>query len=212
MVSKKEKDRAIRFICDILENSQAYVIDNYDEKQALVHEIEDTTRRSERISVLLANCLGTINDYRQAFQKNNAQNIYTSPVLYKDGKTAFVRMVERNPSTREDKSLKLYTLDQINEMLHLRKIEKELMNPLGNRLLYYQAPTIWIKESLKEFQLQPVRFDYSHIERGDPAYGYVHNRYSIDYKLPVEQKRGTLSAKFDFNRNPGRRIIPLVPG
>src|SRR3989344_5491229 len=102
MVSRKEKERAINFIGDMLEHSGSYEVkgsgyvvrgSTYSDS-VIATEIE--AEHPQKVMLVLANGLGTIDNYHQLVYLNAENGIYTAPVLYKDGDTAFVRMVDRN--------------------------------------------------------------------------------------------------------------------
>ncbi len=186
MVTQKEKKQAISFITNLLEQSENYAILRKTENGVLVREKHAEEEDPRTIRIVLANALPTIDSFTDIHDFHRREGTYTAPVLYKDGKTAFVRMVDRNRSWRADKSLKNYSPQQINQMLHLRGIEKAIGQRFGNDLTYYQPETGNLEESVRTFHLHGVHLDYSHIDRDHQAYGFVGNRESIDYKLPQE--------------------------
>ncbi len=198
MVSQREKKQAVQFLCDLLENSEKYTILSRDERQLAVQEKKEVRESPRQINVVLPNFFGTIADFSQHLRGNASQGIYTAPVFYKDGETAFVRMVERNSSWRADKSLKRYAPQQINQMLHLRGIEKAVMENYGKKLDYYQPATERLNESIHIFEMRPVELDYSHIPSWDERSDFVQDRESIDYKLPQETGSIVSAAGFSF--------------
>jgi len=184
MVSRKVKLNVTQYICDILEYSGLYNIINKDHEQVRFIEKDDVRDIPLKVNVLIPNFMDSPQAFSNRFYNNRVQEVFTAPVHYKDGKTAFVRMVERNPSWRSDKSLKEYSPYDINRMIHLRKIEKIIMKNFGNSLIYFQPETERLEEGLKEFKLERVGLNYDHICPGHPSYGFVTNRDSVDYKLP----------------------------
>ncbi len=199
MVSKKEQRRAATFIAERLEQAEFYEILRKDDTTVVVREkYDDDGEVLKTIQVVIPNVSGTIEDFEQDYRTSRQQGLYVAPVLYKDGKTAFVRMVERNPSWRREKSLKNYTSQQINRMLHLRGIEKAVMGHFGDDLLYYQPETADLQESLRRFELGSVDLDYSHLSPGDSGYGFATDRASVDYKLPEEAATIVGAARFTF--------------
>ncbi len=183
MVSQKDKQQATKFICDRLEGSGLYVIQQRTDRVVEVRE-KPEVETPGTFKVVIANFFSA-EEFELSLGYHRTQGIYIAPVLYKDGKTAFVRMVDRNISWRSDKSLKRYLPQQINQMLHLRKIEKVILEQFGQTLRYYQPKTENLEESIRSFQMGSVHLDYGHIGPGDPGYGFVHDRKSIDYTLPV---------------------------
>ena len=210
MVSQKNKTKAIQFICDKLEDSRLYDILNKNDKGILVTEKPEFSETPQKIVVFIPNFLGTIKDVNQAFYNNQSQQIVSAPVLYKDGKTSFVRMVD-NSSWRADKSLKRYTPKEINQMLSLRGKEKAVMDRFGSRLTFYQPETERLDESLKEFILYDVQLDYSHLDSTDEGYGFAKDRTSIDYKIAKEIGVIEPAAKFSFGNNRNFYLAKLVP-
>ncbi|HLC80582.1 MAG TPA: hypothetical protein VJG31_02310 [Candidatus Nanoarchaeia archaeon] len=198
MVSQREKRRAVQFICDLVENSDNYTVLSRDERQLAAQEKKEVREIPRQINVIIPNFLETISDFPRHLRSNALGGIYTAPVFYKDGKTAFVRMVDRNRSWRDEKSLKRYTLQQINQMLHLRGIEKAVMENYGKKLDYYQPAMERLTESVRTFEMLPVELDYSHISQWDERYNFVQNRESIDYKLPEERGNILSAAGFFF--------------
>ncbi len=198
MVSQREKKRAVQFICDLLENSDRYTILSRDERQLAAQEKKEVRDSPRQINIVVPNFLEGIADFTLQLRSNVSRGIYTAPVFYKDGKTAFVRMVDRNCSWRTNKSLKRYTPQQINQMLHLRGIEKAVMENYGKKVDYYQPATERLTESVRTFEMLPVELDYSHIPSWDERSDFVQDRESVDYKLPKEQGEITLAAGFLF--------------
>lgn len=189
MVSQTEKRQALQFITQLLEQSEGYAILRKSESEVLVQEKHaDGEEDPKTIKVVLANALSSIDSFDELQRASRHRGFYTAPILYKDGKTAFVRMVDRNRSWRTEKSLKNYTRQEINQMLHLRGIEKAVCQYFGDEVAYYQPETANLEKTIRIFQLGPVNLNYSHIDRDHQAYGFVQNRESIDYKLPQEIK------------------------
>ncbi len=194
MVNLQDKKRALIYLAGLLEDSGLY-----DIRTTTPHSLSFSERSGMRevprnVEILFPNLYGTIADFEQAYRQNTAQGIFTVPIFYKDGTTSYVRLVEPSSDWRQDKSLKNYTEQQINQMLHLRGIEKKVVDLVGGgtfapsttELQYYQPPTNKLPESLRIIQLQPVDLDYSHIPRDDPRSSFVQNRKSINYKLPQD--------------------------
>lgn len=198
MVSRTQKHRAVDYICERLEESGLYSIRRKDYQSASIVEKPEAREQPRKIKVIIPNFLDAIGSFDYIHRFCRERDIYLAPIFHKDGKTAFVRMVERNRSWRMDKSLKEYDGQEINQMLHLRGMEKAVMEHFGDEMTYYQPETANMEESLREFELGSVHLDYSHIGYGDPAYGFVENHDSIDYKLPEETEVITGAAEFVF--------------
>tara|TARA_Y100000310_G_scaffold343864_1_gene453560 strand:- start:4223 stop:4972 length:750 start_codon:yes stop_codon:yes gene_type:complete len=182
MVKKREKLAATQYICDLAENSGRYHILGRDGTSATVKESEAEDPKT--VQVLIPNFLGSRRKFNEELAQNTAHNVYSSPIFYKDGKTGFVRMVDTNMSWRADKSLKRYTPQEINEMLHLRGMEKESIELFGEPLFYFQPKTTRLNQSIRGFTIGEVILDYSHIEPDELASRFVEDRVSINYALP----------------------------
>lgn len=190
MPTQPQKNQAIQYITNLLEASSMYHINNATDRSLSCTENSWVSSQPKSIELLLANCYAPITDFTSQYRKNQQSNIWTVPLLYKDQKTSFVRVADTS-GWRADQSLKRYTFEQINEILHLRGIEKKVVELFGNSVSYYQPTTERLEESIRQFHLQPVQLDYSHIRPGDQGYGFVKNREAVDYKLPRETKRIT---------------------
>lgn len=200
MVRKKEKERALEFVCDKLEDSIFTIDDTYQYGVEFHCQMQDNSRRD--IDLVFANLLPNQAAYSDLLEHNTENGIYTAAIFYKDGKGAFARLVDRNPSWRTEESLKRYTPQQINQMLHLRGMEKKVLESHGERrFTFYQPPTARLTESIRQFNLEDVWLDYSHIEEDHPSFKFVEDRISIDYKLTDELSRIEPSASIVFRRN-----------
>jgi len=125
-------------------------------------------------------------------RSNQQQEIYPCSVFYKDGKTAFVRLVD-NEASRSEKSLKHYNP---HELIALREKEKESIKIFGSELQYYQPESLGLSESIRIYDMGDVELDYSHIRPGDQRYDFVENKISDVYKLPQLESTITEAAKF----------------
>jgi hypothetical protein len=187
MVSRKDKNQATEFIAGLVERSRQFEIQSVDFESVLVKEKATLVEDPSTIEIFLPYAPRAESKLSEAIKRNRYNGIHTCPMLYKDGKTGFVRMVDRS-SWRAEESLKLYDLRQIAQMIHLRDVEKTMMQvtELG-AITYVQPETARLAPSVRQFTMNPVHLDYSHITEGDPGYGFVEDRVSIDYVLPEEE-------------------------
>jgi hypothetical protein len=201
MVPKQDKARATEFLCGLLEEAGEYRIMGRDQTQISFEGDPDVLELPFKAQIIIPNLYGTVDSFRQKVNMNAHNKIYTIPVLFKDGKTAFVRMVDTNKYWRKDKSLKRYTKQQINQMLHLRDIEKTIIGYIPaelKKLQYYQPKSERLEEAVREFRLDNVLLDYSHVTEDHRSRGFVENCYSIDYKFPLETLNITHNAGLDI--------------
>jgi hypothetical protein len=97
-------------------------------------------------------------------------------VFLKDGKTFFRSSVAGEQGEagltsmrfkqRYGLSLKHYDKEQMRRMITFRPEEK-FISERREILHYYQPKSEQLEESLENFKFKPVRFDYSHIPRGE---------------------------------------------
>ena len=186
MVDKLQKDKTIEFLCQQLEEAQKYQI-----KKKLDNQWGILFSEGRQNNVLVvANFMPTIETLLELSRKAYSRKTVFAPIFYKDGKSAFVRVVESNSSMRAEKSLKQYSSFEINQMLHLRGTEKKILEIMRNdKLFYYQPRTERLEESVRGFKMKQVILDYSHIGPEHRAYSFVETRPAIDYKLPQETFR-----------------------
>lgn len=206
MVSRKDKNHAISFICGLVEDSNKYRIQSRNH-QSIQLQDDPTMEPSPRdMEIVIANFLPKVDAFRKRVGNNSRARRYTVPLIYKDGKTAFARMVDFNRSWRTDKSLKNYSSYDVNRMISLRNIEKVVFQRIKT-LSFYQPESDRLPESIRDFELEKVVLDYSHLKPGDQGYGFAQNRFSIDYKLLHELMRITSGPiNFDLSRNPYGKI------
>ena len=214
----KERRRVVGFLTARLEDSLKYDVRKITDTGVLVAEKTALVETPRVIDVVLANGISSAKDFEKRYRENARSQVYTAPILYKDGITAFVRMVERNPSWINDKSLKNYTSQQINQMLHLRKIEKTIMTSWGKVIQFYQPETERLQESIRDVKLDRVLLDYSHIDPSHDAADFVSDRWSVDYKLPEDVSIILRDASVGFKPRPDHywrgkleRVTPAYP-
>jgi len=193
MIRKDLQSRMADFVTRHVEESGRYTILGRNITNLLVQEKppEQGTPNaaSPVIEILLHSYNRTGTELNEAQRLNREQGRYTAHVFYKDGKHFFVRLARRG-RLKDERSLKKYSKEQIDAMIHLRKLEKMVLRQFQvfPRLVYYQPETMRLNEGLRFFDMQPVHLDYSHIGSDDPAYSRIarDGTTSIDYRLPME--------------------------
>lgn len=126
---------------------------------------------------------------------NTGESRTSFPVVYKDGAHAFVRLGRRG-HIKTDRSLNRYSAADINLMVHLRDIEKELLGIAhnskdtrvrANSLVYFQPDTARLKEGLRVFRADPVVLNYDHLNGvGKSRFVRDGEVTSRDYRKMVE--------------------------
>jgi hypothetical protein len=195
MVSRYQKLRMRQFIADRIEGSARYDILESEFDHLLILQKPDLVENPRHAHIFLHNVKRNIDEYVAQCRANDTRGTYNSNVFYKDYETFFVRLGGRAHFKGDARSLKHYSDDDINKMIHLRGLEKaalERQQP-DDSLIYFQPETDRLEESIRVFSMESVNLDYSHIGPGDPGYGFVRNRPSIDYKIAEEMCRITAS-------------------
>ena len=186
MASVKQRKEAEKYIAAGIERSRRYNIQRVGEGHVLIQEKQELFDQPKTIDIVLANCVGKVRNFVDLHRQNAGNRIYTAPMLYNDGKTAFVRLLDNNEQYMHDQTLKRYTGNEKEEMLRLRKIEKSVMQYFGRVVQYFQPETETLPECLRKIRMDVVMLDYCHVDPESDAGRHVHNRASIDFKLPAE--------------------------
>jgi len=184
MVSKKDKAVMRNFVTDRFEESGRYNILRRDDDSILLQR--NLADNQQQFYVVLHADKMTVNAYEQLVRANIAQRRIVSNIFYKDGINFHVRLAE-SANRRKELALKRYSKEERERMLHLRDLEKAVLNGQGTGVLvYFQPDTSRLPMSVRGYDMRIVNLDYSHIRPGDPQYGYVHDGPSIDYKIANE--------------------------
>ncbi len=186
MVSQKEKRQMKEFVEGKLEDTSKYNILQADENHILVIQKPELFENPAELYIALHNKAMTLPNYKKlnAEQLNNGR--YFSNIFYKEDELFLVRL-GASGHFRGDKSFKNYTNDEINNMVHLRGLEKlALDNQSINELAYYQPDTERLEESIRRYNMLDVKLDYSHIPTYDRRHDFVQNKIATDYKLAQE--------------------------
>lgn len=130
-------------------------------------------------------------------------NITPIQIFYKDGENFFKRLAQSG-YYRSNKAFKRYSMNDINNMVHLRQNEKMDISKLGSGLMtYYQEPTQRLEQSLRFYLPKDVILDHSHVEN-DFAKGGLSTDYKIMEELwrpstsnfqPIRNTRGKVTLK-----------------
>jgi hypothetical protein len=141
----------------------------------------------KEIYIFLHNQKIALADFESRVNFYQRQGRLVGNIFYKDGVNFMVRLAERGNFKGDDRSLKRYTKNLRDRMIHLRGLEKEVLNlQRDSTLVYYQPETERLAESVRGYELGDVVLDYSHVDREHRAFGFVEDRVSIDYKIANE--------------------------
>src|SRR3989338_2699678 len=87
--------------------------------------------------------------------------------VIKDGDT-FFRSAARDIHYKAEKELSLKGYDdpsEVNKIINLRPEEKYLQTVNSGKITYYQPVSDRLKEGIFTYVFEPVRYDYSHIDK-----------------------------------------------
>jgi hypothetical protein len=185
MVNAEQKRRMTELVLGSLEESGLYNIVENDGFHILVAERPELKENPRTIDVLIHNYHRPVHQFLSEVGDNRAQGVDTANIFYKDGQEFMVRLGVRGRN-KYSKSLKNYSGEQINAMIHLRDLEKVVLEGSGRKLTYYQPETERLGESIRTFEMGDVTLDYSHIGPANPSYEFVQNRISRDFKQAVQ--------------------------
>lgn len=156
----------------------------------------------------------TIKNYNSKVNALINNEFYVSNVFDKgtDDQKGFMVRLDDSARKRGDKSLKRYNTQELNAMISLRGLEKEVLSlqrPI-NALTYYQPETERLNESLRQYNMKNVELNYSHIRPDQRAFDFVENRTSLDYKIAEELESGNEFIDFrkPFEKSKIRHIVP----
>lgn len=204
MVIKAERRRMLEFTEGLIANS-GFTVQSRDYPFIRVQ-----TEKGALVYVALHSIQMTFDEFDNLNRRNLSRGIYTAHVFFKDGKLFHVRLGAKGNFKSDDRSLKKYTKEEINRMIHLRGLEKKALDLQRdtNNLIYYQPRTERLEEALREYNLGHVILDYSHVDIKHQAYGFVKNRESIDYRIANEVFHTSERIKFNvINRGNLQAII-----
>lgn len=203
MVSRKDKLKMRDFVCGRIEDAGRYNILEAQADHLLITQRNELVEQPREAYIFLHNDRLPIESqrfpsdtYPAICRANIDKGRFVSDMFYKDGEMFFVRLAERGNFKGDYRSLKRYTKEQIDRMIHLRGLEKKALEWQRDPkiLVYFQPKTAQLEESIRGFRMDTVMLDYSHVRPGDSGYDFVRNGPSIDYKLTTEVQRITAGA------------------
>ena len=188
MVSKKDKAKMKDFVLGRVEDASDYDIKKADNSHILVAQKPEFSENPVELYIVLHNKKMNLSDYKRLVSQNTIDGKFSVDVFYKNGSDFMVRLGGRAKFKGDFRSLKRYGKEDLDKMIHLRGLEKEVLNNQGNNpiLTYFQPQTERLVESLRGYNMETVFLDYSHIKPGDPGYGFVKPSTSIDYMIANE--------------------------
>ncbi len=192
MIKKSEKQAMQNFIEDCLVISGRYNVNPCVDNTIYVAQRINVENPAE-VYIVFNHHKRKISNFNNLVEKiSQNSNAFLCTVFYKNDKDFMVRLGSSGKA-RDDKSLKKYSKKEIDRMIHLRGLEKKMLDffPL-TPLVYYQPQTARLPESVRSYDMQNVELDYSHLEV-DTNQGYhSKNGISIDYKIAQELPPGKL--------------------
>ncbi len=123
-IKKKERQRMAQVVTDRLEDSKRYNIVESDEGHILIAQKPEVFENPSEIYVVLLNRKIPLSEYKRLVGENRSNGRYVSNVFYKDGKTFKVHLGWRSHFKGDARSLKRYSAEEKDNMVHLRGLEK----------------------------------------------------------------------------------------
>ena len=212
MVSTQAKKQALDYTISLLDTG-LYVAQKQDSRGVLIDTKSETLTNARQIYIVLANATNTVDHLKSIVNENSKAGIYTCPILFKDGETAFVRLADKHGYEKRDRSLKYYNSTEFNRIIFLRDRERAVVEMSEQDVLtYYQPTTARLKESLRQFDVErKVALDYSHLTPEQRRQKHVElTAQSLEYVLPEELDTIGSPAQFEFHQRKGRKLAALV--
>jgi hypothetical protein len=187
MVSKREKERMVNFITEKIEESRKYDISRMFKFGISVIQKKTVFESPKSIFVYAHHSKTPLNTFRSHESEISESFDCLSNVFYKNDVDFMVRL-GASGNGRNNKSLKQYGHDEINRMISLRGLEKFVLNNqfYGDSLTFYQPQTQRLGESLRQYNMEEVFLDYSHLDSGTHAGNFARDGVSEDYKIANE--------------------------
>ena len=188
MVTKEERNKMRDFVASRIEDSKRYIIERANDSRLII-TLKDAANAPATIFVDLINKKISVKEYEEIVRENWLNGIWTCPIFYKDGKNFHVRLGARGNFKGNNRSLKEYSNDEINEMIHLRGLEKSVLKiqkGTDKKLTYFQPETARLSESIRWYKIEDIILDYSHLEPRDPKKNFAREGISMDYKIAKE--------------------------
>lgn len=191
------------FFVSKLEDSLRYNIKSADNSHIFLKQKPEIAENPAEIYIVLHNKKMPVKEYKRLIYSNEREGIYTVDLFYKNGKDFMVRLGGKGHFKGDMKSLKNYSHEKINNIVHLRELEKTVLKDQKEMpaLVYYQPPTERIFESLRRYKMENVSLDYSHLTPLDQGYGFAKPGTSLDYKLANEiPEKNIVESPIIFNK------------
>lgn len=216
MATREQKQQMLDFVIDRAEDTSRYVVQEADLEHLLIKQNPELFENPILIDVLLHTGKMTKSKLNETVAYNTQKGIYTCNLFYKDGENFHVRLGKRGHTKGDDRSLKNYCQEEINSMIHLRGLEKEILDrqcgdmQFGDSLCYYQPETQMLSQAIRVYRMRPVELDYSHVDRSHSSYGFVRpNAESKDYKI-ADETHNIKDGPVRF-RGLNRRCLVMLP-
>jgi hypothetical protein len=184
MINKKQRKRMMSFHADLLQKNKNIKLTETEED----HILFEGVNTGNKGYILLHNKKITEKEFDQKIRELAQKQIPLLNIFYKDDETFHKRLAFSGYLKNIDYSLRKYDLETVNKMIHLRLLEKKVLEfQRNNTLAYYQPETKRLEESIRLYEMQIVKLDYEYMADWDPRKEYAErNEYSIDYKIAEE--------------------------
>lgn len=205
IIRKDQRKRMSNAALAYLEDA-GYGIDSANEGEIIVLSRREGDKR--KLHLFLHN---QTTNYKESIHSIN-RAVYggdlVSNIFYKDGKNFHVRLGWRANTKGNGRSLKRYTKRDLDRMLHLRELEKFVLqkNSPQTTLTYYQPETIKLAEGLRSYNMGSVILNYEHITSRNIRFDFARPDTARDYKI-AQEITGTGTEIGFFPRVKGSKIL-----
>ncbi len=211
MVSRNNKKRMQDFVTAKFEEARRFRILDNDESHIVLQVKPEFTSDKLKIYVFLHNQKMPLSEYNRLVRNYLNSGQLISNIFYKDYENFMVRLGRRGKLKGDDQSLKRYDKKEIDRMIHLRGLEKAVLDKQREDfLVYFQPETERLQETVRGYELARVVLDYSHVDKSHRSYGFVENRVSIDYKI-ANEKFSLSNGGLTFRESRRHNILILNP-
>ncbi len=148
---------ALDFMWQLLDQSNEF---DLLERDPVSFRLQKRDERKRVVDIVIANRLGSdlykAHDvFRSRFMENQADRVYTCPILYEDGTSAFVRVVDTENLWRNNREL-LHRAGNKRPKVHkMRNIEKVVMATSSDlkTIQYFHRKSARIDDCIRTFRM-----------------------------------------------------------
>ncbi len=155
------------FVAERLSASKLFEVTELRENYLTAMESPVWTERPRKAFIFLHTGGITLDEVSAVWrEKRDHEQMHIGHIFLKDAGLYFVGLSKQTARIASKRSLKKYHHDTINEMVHLRGLEKMVLNS-GHGMLTYFSSGHRCGLQLSTYSMQNVHLDYSHLPSKD---------------------------------------------